>query len=164
MIETSEQGRGMALLLAQTLPRYRPQAHRLYNVTVTSLSSSACTRQQRQQKADVAISKASDRTNVSTDVRPLGERVRENTKTASYFGVILGGVVVTGALCLAICRELFSSSSPNSVYSDALQLCVEVITVSMNLESIVILLYYRKANFFLLLSPFLISTQGSKTF
>lgn len=153
----------MALLLARTLPRYRPHAHRFYNVTVTSLSSSACTRQQQQQKSDVTISKARDESNVSTDVRPLGERVKENTKTASYFGVILGGVVVTGAICLAICKELFSSSSSNSVYSDALQLCVEVITArwtSNQLYSNHII--YRNAHFSLLLSPFLSAPKNPR--
>ncbi|XP_058818311.1 mitochondrial import inner membrane translocase subunit Tim21 [Topomyia yanbarensis] len=64
---------------------------------------------------------ASGRTDVSTDIKPLGERVKENTKTASYMGVILLGVGVTGILFYAIFRELFSSNSPNSVYTDALE-------------------------------------------
>uniref|UniRef100_T1H5Y6 Mitochondrial import inner membrane translocase subunit Tim21 n=1 Tax=Megaselia scalaris TaxID=36166 RepID=T1H5Y6_MEGSC len=56
---------------------------------------------------------------VSTDVRPLGEKIKENTKTASYMIIVLG-VGVTGALFYAIFRELFSSNSPNSIYSKAL--------------------------------------------
>lgn len=61
---------------------------------------------------------------VSTDVRPLGERIKENTKTASYMGVIVLGVTVTGALFYAIFRELWSANSPNNVYSSALDRCV----------------------------------------
>lgn len=71
-----------------------------------------------------------ERADVSTDVRPLGERVKENAKTASYLGVILLGVTVTGGLIFAILRELWSSSSPNSVYSAALERCINVRRIS----------------------------------
>lgn len=74
----------------------------------------------------IAASTASDRTDVSTDVRPIGERIKENTKTASYFGVIVFGVGVTGIVAFVIFRELFSSSSPNNVYSEALNDCINV--------------------------------------
>lgn len=74
-----------------------------------------------------AITRSADgRTDVSTDVRPLGERIKENTKTASYMGVIALGVAVTGIMFYAIFRELFSSSSPNNVYSEALNRCIHV--------------------------------------
>lgn len=119
----------MALFLSRTITKYRPHTHQFYNVSVKSFSVSSLKQQQRKPQndnANVTISTASDKSHVSTDVRPIGERIKENTKTASYFGVIIGGVVVTGALFLAICRELLSSSSPNSVYSDALKLCTEV--------------------------------------
>uniref|UniRef100_A0A182WRV8 Mitochondrial import inner membrane translocase subunit Tim21 n=1 Tax=Anopheles quadriannulatus TaxID=34691 RepID=A0A182WRV8_ANOQN len=68
-----------------------------------------------------SLSAGSDRTDVSTDVRPIGERVKENTKTASYMGVILLGVGVTGMLFYVIFWELFSSDSPNNIYSEALE-------------------------------------------
>lgn len=128
----------MALFLARSLPKYRSHSHEFYNASVKSLSSSSYRRQQQQRKSDVAISTASEQSNVSTDVRPLGERIKENTKTVSYFGVILGGIAVTGGLIFTICRELLSSNSPNSVYSDALQLCTEVIIRSTNFVSTVI--------------------------
>lgn len=69
------------------------------------------------------LAKAKPKQEVSTDVKPM-ERIKENTKTASYTGVIVLGVAVTGALFYAIFRELFSSSSSNSVYSAALDKCV----------------------------------------
>lgn len=118
----------MALFLSRTVTKNRPAAYQFYKLSVNSFSLSSLNQQQKQHsdKSDIAISKSSDQSNISTDVRPLGERIKENTKTASYFGVILGGVVVTGGLFLAIFRELFSSSSPNSVYSDALKLCIDV--------------------------------------
>lgn len=46
--------------------------------------------------------------------------VKENTKTASYLGVILIGVGVTGIMFYAVFRELFSGNSANNIYSQAL--------------------------------------------
>lgn len=67
-----------------------------------------------------------DRSDISTDVRPLGEKVKEATKTASYTGVILVGLGVTGIIFYYVFRELFSSNSPNSIYSEALEKCKNV--------------------------------------
>lgn len=72
----------------------------------------------------VAKSTAGDGSEVSADVRPIGERIKENTKTASYMGVIVLGATVTGIMFFAIFRELMSSSSPNNVYSSALEECI----------------------------------------
>lgn len=76
------------------------------------------------EKKSGALATAKERTDVSTDVKPIGERIKENTKTASYMGVIVLGVSITGALFYAIFRELWSSNSPNNVYSAALDRCV----------------------------------------
>lgn len=67
-----------------------------------------------------------ERSDISTDVRPLGEKVKEATKTASYTGVILVGLGVTGVIFYYVFRELFSSNSPNSIYSEALEKCKNV--------------------------------------
>ncbi|XP_052867392.1 mitochondrial import inner membrane translocase subunit Tim21 [Anopheles cruzii] len=75
----------------------------------------------KQSSSSKSLSAGADRTDVSTDVRPLGERVKENTKTASYMGVIMLGVGVTGLLFYVIFWELFSSDSPNNIYSEALE-------------------------------------------
>jgi len=61
---------------------------------------------------------------IDTNVKPLGEQVKENTKTASYLGVILLGVGVTGVLFYSVFSELFSSKSPNSVYAKAAKKCI----------------------------------------
>lgn len=66
----------------------------------------------------------STRSELDTNVKPLGEKVKETTKTASYLGVILLGVTVTGTLFYAIFQELFSSKSPNNVYSKASKRCI----------------------------------------
>ncbi|KAM7354104.1 mitochondrial import inner membrane translocase subunit Tim21 [Cochliomyia hominivorax] len=71
------------------------------------------------------ISNSGAGTNVSTDVRPLGEQIKETTKTASYTAIILAGVGVTAVMFWAIFRELFSSSSPNNIYSNALERVIE---------------------------------------
>ncbi|XP_045521628.1 mitochondrial import inner membrane translocase subunit Tim21 [Pieris brassicae] len=68
-------------------------------------------------------SRSSERTDVSTDVRPIGEKVKEATKTASYTGIILAGVGITGVIFYYVFRELFSSNSSNSIYSVALEKC-----------------------------------------
>ncbi|KAJ8681016.1 hypothetical protein QAD02_016803 [Eretmocerus hayati] len=54
----------------------------------------------------------------------FAEVVKENTKSAWYLSVIIGGVGVTAVMFYAIFRELFSSKSPNSVYSKALDKCI----------------------------------------
>ncbi|XP_037297997.1 mitochondrial import inner membrane translocase subunit Tim21-like [Manduca sexta] len=69
------------------------------------------------------LTKSSERADVSTDVRPLGEKIKETTKTVSYTGVILVGIGVTGVIFFYVFRELFSSNSPNSIYSEALEKC-----------------------------------------
>lgn len=84
-----------------------------------------------QQKIDNNVTKSSivssnNNADISTDVKPIGERIKENTKTAGFFGVIVFGAVVTGAMFFAIFRELISSNSPNNIYSDALKVCTNV--------------------------------------
>lgn len=59
--------------------------------------------------------------NISTDVRPIGEKIKENTKTASYTAIILAGLGVTGIMFYAIFRELFSKESSCNIYSKALK-------------------------------------------
>ncbi|KAJ0181970.1 hypothetical protein K1T71_002692 [Dendrolimus kikuchii] len=74
-------------------------------------------------KQDSSLSKSNERADVSTDVRPLGEKIKETTKTVSYTGVILIGLGATGIIFFYVFRELFSSNSPNSIYSEALEKC-----------------------------------------
>lgn len=74
-----------------------------------------------------AVSKAESGSDVSTDVRPIGEKVKEAAKTVSYTGVILAGVGITGVIFYYVFRELFSSNSSNSIYSAALDRCIEVL-------------------------------------
>lgn len=66
----------------------------------------------------------STRSEVDPNVIPLGEKVKETTKTASYLGIILLGVGVTGTLFYAVFNELFSSKSPNNVYAKATKKCI----------------------------------------
>ncbi|XP_047987451.1 mitochondrial import inner membrane translocase subunit Tim21 [Leguminivora glycinivorella] len=75
------------------------------------------------EKRESSLAKSQERAEVSTDVRPLGEKIKETTKTVSYTGVILLGVGVTGIIFYYVFRELFSSNSANSIYSTALEKC-----------------------------------------
>lgn len=62
------------------------------------------------------------KTEISEDVQPITfKTVKETSKTVSYLGVILVGVGVTGVLFYTVLNELFSSKSPNNVYSKALE-------------------------------------------
>lgn len=82
--------------------------------------------QKRNENSLEASRNSSGGSSVSTDVRPIGEKVKEAAKTTSYLGVIILGVGVTGIMFYAIFSELFSSNSPNAVYTDALEKCKEV--------------------------------------
>ncbi|XP_018793744.1 PREDICTED: mitochondrial import inner membrane translocase subunit Tim21 [Bactrocera latifrons] len=79
----------------------------------------------KEEETSRSLQESKGRTDISTDVRPLGEKIKENTKTASYTAIILAGIGVTGVMFYAIFRELFSSCSPNNIYSDALDLVKE---------------------------------------
>ncbi|XP_053695935.1 mitochondrial import inner membrane translocase subunit Tim21 [Sabethes cyaneus] len=117
----------MSLLALRPL-LVRSRFHSMPLLRVVTVSSGVVPKQSRFYAAQpkrssaeaTSLTAGSGRTDVSTDVKPLGERVKENTKTASYMGVILLGVGVTGILFFAIFRELFSSNSSNSIYADAL--------------------------------------------
>ncbi|XP_075992475.1 mitochondrial import inner membrane translocase subunit Tim21 [Anticarsia gemmatalis] len=75
------------------------------------------------QRKESGLARSQEKAEVTTDVRPLGEKIKETTKTASYTGVILLGVGVTGVIFFYVFRELFSSNSANSIYSEALEKC-----------------------------------------
>lgn len=62
---------------------------------------------------------------IDTNVKPLGEKVKETTKTASYLGIILIGVGITATLFYAVFNELFSGKSPNNVYTKAMKRCLQ---------------------------------------
>lgn len=63
-----------------------------------------------------------EKSEISEDVKPITfTKVKETTKTVSYLGVILIGVGVTGIMFFTVFSELFSSKSPNNVYSKALK-------------------------------------------
>lgn len=120
----------MSILLIRTIAKFRPNhsIHSMVKLTTRSFGITPTVQQKQkvQNDSSVTTSNASDRTDVSTDVRPIGERIKENTKTASYFGVIVFGIGVTGVIMFVVFRELFSSSSPNNVYSEALTRCINV--------------------------------------
>lgn len=117
----------MSLLLVRSCMKFG-QLNALRKITARTLTVYQCNQQKL--KGDTATnsivsSKHNEHTDISTNVRPI-EKIKENTKTASYFGVILFGVAVTGVMFFAVLRELLSSNSPNNVYSEALKMCTNV--------------------------------------
>ncbi|GAB6030950.1 Mitochondrial import inner membrane translocase subunit Tim21 [Chamberlinius hualienensis] len=56
-------------------------------------------------------------------VAPFSEKVKQTTKDVYYSGIVIAGILITGGLGYTIFRELFSSESPNGVYSKAFKLC-----------------------------------------
>jgi import inner membrane translocase subunit TIM21 len=73
-------------------------------------------------KKSGSLAKSESRSDVG-EAKPIRERVKETAKTTSYLGVILLGVGVTGIMFYAIFNELFSSNSPQAIYSDAFEKC-----------------------------------------
>lgn len=98
------------------------QSQRL-RLNTTILYPSCQVRSLSTKNDESSLTKANASADVSTDLRPLGEKIKETTKTISYTGVILAGVGVTGIIFYYVLRELFSSNSPNSIYSAALAKC-----------------------------------------
>ncbi|XP_023170351.1 mitochondrial import inner membrane translocase subunit Tim21 [Drosophila hydei] len=101
-----------------------PATTRLRSLTSLHLGNPAA----QQAKGSGALQQSSGGgggSNVSTDVRPIGEKIKENTKTASYTAIILAGLGVTGIMFYAIFRELFSKESSCNIYSKALQRVVD---------------------------------------
>ncbi|EDW36831.1 GL25905 [Drosophila persimilis] len=92
-----------------------------------TLHMSPCLRQEasRGSGRGGALQQSKGGADVSTNVRPIGEKIKENTKTASYTAIIVAGLGVTGIMFYAIFRELFSSESPNNIYADALKRVVD---------------------------------------
>ncbi|XP_037817835.1 mitochondrial import inner membrane translocase subunit Tim21 [Lucilia sericata] len=119
------------ILLRQVLQKQQHlQLKHLFQLQQIKKISQCAVWQQKAKRSETGqelqLSKSgAGRTDVSTDVRPLGEKIKETTKTASYTAIILAGVGVTAVMFWAIFRELFSSSSPNNIYSDALERVIE---------------------------------------
>ncbi|XP_011178590.1 mitochondrial import inner membrane translocase subunit Tim21 [Zeugodacus cucurbitae] len=90
-----------------------------------AMSQSPLYQIRKEEDTSRSLQESRERADISTDVRPLGEKIKENTKTVSYTAIILAGIGVTGVMFYAIFRELFSSCSPNNIYSDALDLVKE---------------------------------------
>lgn len=76
------------------------------------------------ENVDNSLTRTQKRKEIDTNVKPIGEKVRETTKTASYLGIILLGIGVTGSLIYAVFNELFSSKSPNNIYNKAVKRCL----------------------------------------
>jgi len=72
----------------------------------------------------VTKSDANNHSQLDVNVKSTGERIKETGKSASYLGVILLGVGITGTLMYAVFRELFSSNSPNNIYTAAVKKCL----------------------------------------
>jgi len=96
--------------------------------TALAVHPSCCVIQRRlyaqaQRSSESSVAKGSD--SGLGDAKPITfkEKVKENTKTTWYGTIMLAGLGVTGVMFYAIFRELFSSKSPNSVYSAALKRC-----------------------------------------
>ncbi|XP_066149626.1 mitochondrial import inner membrane translocase subunit Tim21 [Euwallacea fornicatus] len=67
---------------------------------------------------------------LDSNVKPLREKVKETTKTTSYLAIIFLGVGICGGLMYTVFNELFSSNSPNNIYSKAVKKCIDHIQVS----------------------------------
>ncbi|XP_072024317.1 mitochondrial import inner membrane translocase subunit Tim21-like [Amphiura filiformis] len=55
----------------------------------------------------------------------VGAKVAQAGKDTMYTGIIIVGVGVTGLMFYTVFKELFSSNSPNGVYTKALKICLQ---------------------------------------
>ncbi|XP_050309890.1 mitochondrial import inner membrane translocase subunit Tim21 [Anthonomus grandis grandis] len=77
------------------------------------------------QKGLTTSNRKESSTEVDTNVKPISEKVKETTKTTSYLAIIVLGVGICGGLFYAVFNELFSSNSPNNIYSKSVKKCIE---------------------------------------
>lgn len=94
------------------------------SISIYSVKFTEANRKKNHTASEITRSSATNNADLSVDFRPMGQKIKENTATASYLGVIVLGVVVTVVLVVAVCRELFASTSSNRVYSAALKTCI----------------------------------------
>lgn len=115
----------MALLLRHFTLQTKQSLTLWRQVTLTAASApSQAIKRRYYSKESSTVAKSSGRQDVG-EAKPIGERVKETAKTTSYLGVILLGVGVTGIMFYTIFSELFSSSSPQVIYSKAFERCKE---------------------------------------
>ncbi|CAG9771689.1 unnamed protein product [Ceutorhynchus assimilis] len=81
-------------------------------------------------RSEITPSASSKESAIDTNVKPLGERVKETTKTTYNALIILVGLGVIGGLGYTIFSELFSSKSPSNIYKKAVDKCIESTQVS----------------------------------
>jgi len=55
----------------------------------------------------------------------LGVKVKEASKTVWYSGIVIAGLGATGVILFTIFKELFSSQSPQAIYTKSLKKCCE---------------------------------------
>ncbi|KAL1500914.1 hypothetical protein ABEB36_006333 [Hypothenemus hampei] len=96
--------------------------HRAHLVKLNTISRATVPK--RFSSKDNRVSRVT-RSELDTKVSPLGQKIREGTKTFSYICIVLAGVGVTGGLIYMVLNELLSSKSPNNVFSKALKECLK---------------------------------------
>nr|SVE94603.1 EOG090X0I05 [Simocephalus serrulatus] len=89
------------------------------NVSVCSKLYQVEKRETQQSKL---VQSSTSHSNVNTT---LGAKVKDASKTVWYSGIVVIGFLAAGAILYAVIKELFSSQSPQSIYSDALKKCLE---------------------------------------
>jgi len=89
--------------------------------TLYSKTDDGGSKKSRKTSSSNTLVKGSDQPGAVT--LSMGEKVKENAKTATYGGVILIGLAVTGAMAYVILSELFSGDSPNNIYTKSFKLC-----------------------------------------
>eukprot|EP00092_Neocalanus_flemingeri_P021788 GFUD01023637.1.p1 GENE.GFUD01023637.1~~GFUD01023637.1.p1 ORF type:complete len:208 (+),score=50.74 GFUD01023637.1:37-660(+) len=94
---------------------HRPKC---FSVTCTRLLSSSTVSLSKDLKE---ASKSNSNNQLSTS---FAEKAKSNAKTGGYGLVIVAGLGVIAAVVGTIFKELFSSNSPNSLYSKAVQECL----------------------------------------
>lgn len=109
-------------MMISLLVRHSPLKQNI--LRISSKATTRCFSNQRQSEKSTSLTQTDSESSSKVSMRPV-EKIKENTKTASYMGVILLGVGVTGALFYTIFKELFSSNSPNSIYSKALERVID---------------------------------------
>ncbi|XP_055330100.1 mitochondrial import inner membrane translocase subunit Tim21-like [Paramacrobiotus metropolitanus] len=91
----------------------------MFSRNISAKAESSKNESKERTASDMSVSKPAS----SLPSTSAAEKVKQAGKDAFWTGIVIAGIAVTGLMGFVILRELFSSTSPSGVYSEAFKRC-----------------------------------------